>query len=101
MVLAIAIAFTAVVWVVPERMMPQASQGCRQMVAARLARSPNAVCIHSWAADGRTLIGDVNRRDNGWDLWLFSASGDDAPVPFIKTQFNEREARISPDDRWM
>ena len=67
----------------------------------RLARMPSAVEITSWTPDAQTLIGDFSNALTGSDLWLFSASGDKAPTPFIQTQFGERNARISPDGRWV
>jgi dipeptidyl aminopeptidase/acylaminoacyl peptidase len=67
----------------------------------RLARLPANVDITSWAPDGRLLIGDITNVKTQTDLWLFSASGEEAPAPFIQTSFDERDAHISPDGRWV
>jgi Tol biopolymer transport system component len=67
----------------------------------RLARLTGNVDITSWAPDGRLLIGDITNVKTQTDLWLFSASGEKAPAPFIQTPFDERDAHISPDSRWV
>ena len=67
----------------------------------RLARLPSEVTITSWAPDGRTLIGDFFDVKTGRDLWLFSASAERSPAPFIQTQFSEADGHISPDSRWI
>jgi Tol biopolymer transport system component len=70
-------------------------------IETRLARLPNQVNITSWAPDGRTLIGEMPNAQTASDLWLFSASGDRPPAPFIQTQFAERDGQISPGGRWL
>ena len=55
--------------------------------------------IRSWSPDGRVLIGDIIDARTRTDLWLFSASGQQAPKPFLQTVFDERDAVISPDGR--
>lgn len=67
----------------------------------RVARLPNVAYMTSWTADGRTLIGTVVDAKTRADLFLFSASGDKPPVPFLKTPFYEGEADISPDNQWV
>jgi Tol biopolymer transport system component len=67
----------------------------------RLARLPGNVDITSWAPNGRLLIGDITNVKTQTDLWLFSASGEQAPTPFIQTPFDERDAHISPDGGWV
>ena len=36
-----------------------------------------------------------------WVLPLAGAPGDRKPIPYLQTQFSERQARFSPDDRWI
>jgi len=35
------------------------------------------------------------------DLWLLPLQGDRTTLPLVRTPFNERHARISPDGRWV
>jgi len=52
-----------------------------------------------WSRDGTLAF---QRRDErtGWDLWIASAAGG-VPVQLRQTPFNEENARLSPDNRWM
>lgn len=53
-----------------------------------------------WTSDGRDLI--VNVPDaKGGDVWAIPASGSGAPRPLLNAPFTERDARISPDRRWI
>ncbi len=67
-----------------------------------LLRSNEAKYPDDWSPDGRTLLMDVADAQTGWDLWLLPLPGKDAkPVPFLKTPFNERDARFSADGQWV
>jgi Tol biopolymer transport system component len=37
----------------------------------------------------------------GFDLWVLPFSGDKKPFPFLKTAFDERNGRFSPDSKWI
>lgn len=34
-------------------------------------------------------------------IWLLPLFGDKKPVPYLRTEFNERTAKLSPDGRWL
>ena len=51
--------------------------------------------------DGQFMIYQEPRANNGLDLLILPMTGDRKPVPFATTQFNENEARISPDGKWI
>jgi Tol biopolymer transport system component len=55
-----------------------------------------------WSPDGRFIIyrEDVDPK-TGYDLWVLPLAGDRRPVPLARTQFNETDARFSPDSRWV
>jgi len=56
----------------------------------------------SWSRDGRFLLYTVtNTPKTGNDLWVLPLQGDRKPVRLLGTEFNEREARFSPDMRWI
>ncbi len=54
-----------------------------------------------WSLDGRYIacleFGGATR----WDIWVLPTFGDQKPIPFVRTEFNEMEARFSPDARWI
>jgi eukaryotic-like serine/threonine-protein kinase len=53
-----------------------------------------------WTSDGLDLI--VNVPDaKGGDVWAIPASGTGAARPLLNAPFTERDARISPDRRWI
>ncbi len=54
----------------------------------------------TWTPDGRTLIYERHHDDGQWDLWAVSP-GAGAPTPIANSQFNELNARVSPDGRWL
>jgi len=54
-----------------------------------------------WSRDGRFLVYDVNDPKTKGDIWLLPMTGPKTPQPFLATQFDEREGRLSPDGRWM
>lgn len=62
---------------------------------------PSAYCEPSdWSSDGRVLL--VNVRDSrGWDVWTVSAEEGGTAQPLLAEAFSERDARFSPDGRWV
>jgi Tol biopolymer transport system component len=57
----------------------------------------------SWLPDGQSLLYGTNNATPGTgnDLWVLPLSGDQKPVPFLQTQFNELFGQVSPDGRWV
>jgi eukaryotic-like serine/threonine-protein kinase len=54
----------------------------------------------SWSADGKYLVFRANVPETGMDVWLLPLS-DRKPLPLLQTNFNEQNARISPDGNWL
>jgi len=61
-----------------------------------LTKSPT-----DWSADGRYILYTVIDPKTNYDLWVLPLFGDQKPFPFLQTEFNERNGRLSPDGRWM
>lgn len=55
----------------------------------------------SWSSDGRLLLYSVDHPKTKWDIWVLPLEGGKKPVPFLATEFNERNAQFSPDQRWV
>ncbi len=67
----------------------------------RVERSINQSWASDWSPDGRFILYYVIDPKTKADLWLLPLSGDRKPVPFLQTQFNEADGRISPDGKWV
>jgi Tol biopolymer transport system component len=52
--------------------------------------------VDDWSLDGRYVV-----YDTGSDLWVLPLFGDRKPFPFLQTNFDERQAQISPNGRWI
>src|SRR5262245_28516856 len=66
--------------------------------------SPEMKNVEDLSPDGRLLIYNTNPGGNNAtkiDLWLAPLEGERNPRPFLKTQFSEDQAVISPDGRWV
>ncbi|MBS4027914.1 MAG: protein kinase, partial [Ignavibacteriales bacterium] len=58
-----------------------------------------------WSSDGKFIAYNVNggskTQTDIWVLSLNSDSGKQKATPFLQTEFNEGEARFSPDGKWI
>lgn len=53
-----------------------------------------------WSADGSTLLLNVLESDN-WNVWTIPADGSGAAKPLLAAAYDEKDARWSPDGRWL
>jgi Tol biopolymer transport system component len=62
---------------------------------------PAPVCrLTDWTRDGRFLVANVqNKKDT--DVWLVATTPADTSRPLLSQPFVERDARLSPDGRWV
>ncbi len=67
-----------------------------------LLRSGNDKNPNDWSKDGRFLLYQENGgQETRLDLWILPLNGDRKPTSFLQTEFNEGDARFSPDGRWV
>jgi Tol biopolymer transport system component len=50
-----------------------------------------------WSPDGQVILYEELNPKTRTDLWILPMSGERKPIPFLNTQFNESQARFSPD----
>jgi eukaryotic-like serine/threonine-protein kinase len=55
----------------------------------------------SASRDGRFLLYTVENAKTKSDLWVLQLNGDPKPIPFLRTEFNERSGQFSPDGHWV
>lgn len=66
----------------------------------RVFRSEIQMYPTAWTTDGSALIYHVVEATTGWDIWRVGIDGA-SPTALLNTRFNEREARLSRDGKWL
>ena len=66
-----------------------------------LLKSSEDKTATSWSRDGRFLLYTVLHPKTKNDIWVLQMEGGKKPVPFLITEFNEQNARFSPDGHWV
>jgi eukaryotic-like serine/threonine-protein kinase len=52
---------------------------------------------HDWSSDGRFIVYTDDDPKTHNDIWILPMGGDRKPIPFLRTSFEESDARMSPD----
>jgi Tol biopolymer transport system component/predicted Ser/Thr protein kinase len=66
-----------------------------------LLKSGESKYPDDWSADGKLLLYEQADPKTRVDLWVLPLQGERKPVPFLQTEFSERQGRFSPDGRWI
>ena len=66
-----------------------------------LVESAEVKVATDWSDDGRFLLFYRVDPQTDRDLWVLPMEGDRTPWVFLKTPFDERNASLSPDGRWV
>jgi len=54
-----------------------------------------------WSADGKFILYIASDPKTKLDTWVLPLFGDQKPFPFLQTEANERNAKFSPNGRWI
>jgi Tol biopolymer transport system component len=54
-----------------------------------------------WSRDGRFILYSSQSTSGLLHLWALPLAGDRTPWPLLQTPFDDRDARLSPDGRWV
>ncbi len=66
-----------------------------------LVKNNNPKYVDDWSRDGKFLIYAEQNPKTKRDLWVLPMEGDRKPAMFLQTEFNESEAKFSPDGHWV
>jgi eukaryotic-like serine/threonine-protein kinase len=64
-------------------------------------KSGRSAWVNDASTDGRYILFAVLDATTKLDLWLLPTAGARRPIPFLATPFNEFQAQISPNGRWV
>jgi len=77
-----------------ETIREEISRGPRQTDAGMIC------CPQAWSRDERMIVLRGSSPRTKGDLWMLT-KGDSAPVFYLRTEYNETQARLSPDSHWL
>jgi eukaryotic-like serine/threonine-protein kinase len=83
----------------PHNLYQKAASGAGQ--EEPLFKSPNEVAPEDWSRDGHFLLYRELALPTKYDLWVLPFAPARAPFPYVQTFSNERNARFSPDSKWI
>jgi Tol biopolymer transport system component len=66
------------------------------LLATSLNKAPT-----DWSLDGRFILYRSPAPATGFDVWALPLFGDRKPFPAVQTTFDERDAKFSPDGKWI
>ncbi|MFZ0759904.1 MAG: protein kinase [Candidatus Sulfotelmatobacter sp.] len=68
-----------------------------------LGSSDTVELPRSISPDGRYLVYErrIPKTETGDELWVLPLFGDGKPFPIVQSAFEERDAAVSPDGKWM
>jgi Tol biopolymer transport system component len=72
-------------------------QGAETMVTD----GPENKEFYGWTPDGREVIFGRKNKDTGWDLYAAAVEGDHKPRPLLEAPFNQNNACVSSDGKWL
>jgi Tol biopolymer transport system component len=65
------------------------------------AMSPQPLQPTHWSVDGRVVLYTTAGSKTGLDVWALPMTGDGRASPILQSTFNESDAHLSPDGRWL
>jgi len=77
----------------------KASSGVGQEEA--MDKYPRQHRVDDWSRDGRYLIEQVNEPKTRNDIWVIPTFGDKKPFPYLNTEFEEGDAKLSPNGQFL
>jgi dipeptidyl aminopeptidase/acylaminoacyl peptidase len=64
-------------------------------------KDPRFRAVTDWSRDGRYMIEEVFDPKTKSDIWVIPTFGDKKPFPYINTEFQEGDAKLSPNGQFL
>jgi eukaryotic-like serine/threonine-protein kinase len=62
---------------------------------------PEIKALYDWTRDGHEVLFGRQNKDTGWDIYAASVQGDHKARPLVEAPFNQTDASVSPDGKWL
>jgi dipeptidyl aminopeptidase/acylaminoacyl peptidase len=56
---------------------------------------------NDWSRDGRYILEQREVPKHGWDIWIVPMASGEKPFPYLQSEFNETNARLSPNGQFL
>ena len=66
-----------------------------------LRKFDHPIRVTDWSPDHLWIVVSETRPDTHDDIWLTPAAGQGTPIAYAQTPFNEAQAVVSPDGKWV
>jgi len=66
-----------------------------------LDEARSSTVVTDWSRDSRYLIESVLDPKTKFDIWVLPLFGDRKPFPYLHAEFNENNAKLSPNGQWL
>jgi Tol biopolymer transport system component len=80
-------------------MYKKASSGVGQMEILSQAQEEHHA--DDWSIDGRYIVEQRQASKHGWDIWIVPMIGHEKAFPYLQSDANETNARLSPNGQWL
>jgi eukaryotic-like serine/threonine-protein kinase len=57
--------------------------------------------LYDWTGDGREVLFGRQNKESGWDIYAASIQGGHKARLLVEAPFNQTDARVSPDGKWL
>jgi eukaryotic-like serine/threonine-protein kinase len=75
--------------------------GKDELLSPAQGNPPHGTVPEDWSRDGRYLVVRVIQTRTKDDIWIQPLFGDRKAFPYLEGDYNERNAGISPDGKWI
>jgi eukaryotic-like serine/threonine-protein kinase len=72
-----------------------------EVLSKPLGEPPGPTRVDDWSRDGRYIILSVISPKTKLDVWVMPTVGDRKPFPYLRTEFSENWAKLSPNGQWL